>query len=52
MKFILALLVWIAMAAALVKGLLMAVNGSVWLLLVGLIGFIVLVGKFGCLSHD
>ena len=40
------------MGAVLVKGLLMAVNGSVWLLIVGLVGFIVLVGKIGCLSHD
>ena len=52
MKLILAFVVWMAMAAVLVKGLLMAVNGSVWLLIVGLVGFIVLVGKIGCLSHD
>lgn len=52
MKLLLAFLVWIAMGAVLVKGLLMAVNGSMWLLVVGLVGFIVLVGKIGCLSHD
>ena len=40
------------MAAVLVKGLIMAIDGTAWLLVVGLIGFIVLVGKIGCLSHD
>ena len=52
MKLLLAFLVWISMGAVLVKGLLMAVNGSFWLLSLGVIGFIVLVGKIGCLSHD
>jgi hypothetical protein len=52
MKLFLAFLVWILMGAVLVKGLLMAVDGRLWLLAVGLIGFIVLVGKIGCLSHD
>lgn len=52
MKLLLAFLVWIAMGAVLVKGCIMAVNGSMWLLVVGVLGFIVLVGKIGCLSHD
>jgi len=52
MKLFLAFAVWIGMGAVLVKGLLMAVNGSMWLLAVGVLGFIVLVGKIGCLSHD
>jgi hypothetical protein len=52
MKLILAFLVWGGMAAVLVTGLLMAMNGKVWLLALGLVGFIVLVGKIGCLSHD
>ncbi len=52
MKLLLAFLVWIAMGAVLVKGLLMAVGGSFWLLTVGTIAFVVLVGKIGCLSHD
>ena len=52
MKLFLAFLVWIAMGAILVKGLLMAVHGSPWLLFAGIIGFVVLVGKIGCLSHD
>lgn len=52
MKLLLAFLVWIAMGAVLVKGLLMAVDGSFWLLSFGVVGFIVLVGKIGCLTHD
>ena len=52
MKFLLALIVWIGMGAVLAKGLVMAIHGSVWLLALGLLGFVVLVGKIGCLSHD
>jgi hypothetical protein len=52
MKLLLAFLVWFAMAGVLVKGLLMAMHGSLWLLGLGLVGFIVLVAKIGCLSHD
>ena len=40
------------MAGVLIKGLVMAVDGKSWLLIVGLLGFIVLVGKIGCLTHD
>ena len=52
MKFFLALLVWFAMAAILIKGVLMSVGGHSWLLFVGLVGFIVLVAKIACLAHD
>ena len=52
MKLFLAFVVWIAMAAVLAKGMVMAVNGSFWLLTVGTLAFIALVAKFGCLSHD
>ena len=52
MKLFMAFVVWMAMAAVLVTGLIKAVNGSLWLLIVGLIGFVLLVGKIGCLSHD
>lgn len=44
--------VWILMAIVLVKGLIAAVHGSLWLLAVGVIGFTLLVAKIGCLSHD
>jgi len=52
MKFFLALLVWFGMAAILVKGVLMSVGGHSWLLVVGLIGFVLLVAKIACLAHD
>jgi len=52
MKLILAFLVWGGMAAVLVTGLLLALKGSFWLLALGLLGFIFLVAKIGCLSHD
>jgi hypothetical protein len=52
MKLLLAFAVWIGMAAVLVKGLLVAIDGKPLLLALGLIGFVVLVGKIGCLSHD
>ena len=52
MKLTMAFVVWFAMAAVLIKGLIMAVNGHTWLLVVGLLGFVVLVGKIGCLTHD
>ena len=52
MKLLLAFLVWMAMGAVLVKGLVMAVDGKMWLLAVGVLGFVLLVAKIGCLSHD
>jgi len=52
MKFFFALLTWIIMAAVLSRGLLMAIHGSIWLLIVGLVAFALMVAKIGCLSHD
>lgn len=51
MKFLLALLVWLIMGVVIGAGILMAVKGSVWLLLVSLLAFVVLVARIGCLSH-
>jgi hypothetical protein len=51
MNFILALLAWLIIAAVLTTGILMAVQGSLWLLLLGVLGFILLFSKYGCLSH-
>ena len=52
MKLILAFVVWFGMAAVLVTGLLMAMKGNLWILGLGLLGFILMVAKIGCLSHD
>ncbi|MCI0747427.1 MAG: hypothetical protein L0Y58_18640 [Verrucomicrobia subdivision 3 bacterium] len=46
-----AILVWLIMAAAIAAGIVMAVKGSVWLLILSLLAFILLVAKIGCLSH-
>jgi hypothetical protein len=50
-KLLLAILVWLIMGAAIAAGILLAFKGSLWLLIVSLLGFIFLVGKIGCLSH-
>jgi len=52
MKLFLAFVVWGAMGAALVKGMIMAVDGKPLLLGLGVLGFVLLCAKFGCLSHD
>jgi hypothetical protein len=51
MKLIFAIAVWLIMGAILGAGLLTAVNGSPWLLIAGILGFIIAVGRIGCLSH-
>lgn len=51
MKFLLAILVWLIMGAVIGAGILMAFKGSVWLLLLATLAFVVMVAKIGCLSH-
>src|SRR5207302_9924785 len=51
MKLLYAFAAWIAMGTVLGAGILMAVKGSPWLLIAGLIGFVIAVGKIGCLPH-
>ena len=51
MKLLLAFAVWIGMGVVLGAGILMAIKGSPWLLIAGLIGFVIAVGKIGCMSH-
>ena len=52
MKFFLPLLVWLVMATLITAGILVAVAGKgVWLLVLCVVGFIAMVGKYGCLSH-
>ena len=50
MKFICSLAVWIIMGTAIGFGILMAINGKPWLLAASVLGFILAVAKFGCLS--
>lgn len=51
MKIFLILFVWLIMGAILVTGVALAVKGIFWLLIVGLIGFIAGVIKYGIFSH-
>ena len=51
MKLLWAFAVWLGMGAILGVGILMAVKGSPWLLIAGLIGFVIAVGKIGCATH-
>lgn len=50
MKFICSLAVWLIMGTALGWGILLAIGGSPWLLIVSILGFVFAVAKFGCLS--
>jgi len=51
MKLVYAFAIWLTMGAIIGTGLLLAVNGSPWLLIAGVLGFIFAVGKIGCASH-
>ena len=51
MKFALAILVFLMMAAILGAGILALVAGKPLLLIIGFVGFVLLFAKFGCLSH-
>ena len=51
MKLFCAIAVWIGMGTVLGLGILAAVKGSPWLLIAGLIGFVIAVGKIGCTTH-
>lgn len=52
MKLALAFFVWFLMAAVLATGCVMAVHGKFWLLGLSVTGFVVLMAKYGCLTHD
>jgi len=49
MKFALAILAYLLIAAVLGWGILLAVKGSPWLLVAGFIAYVVAFGKIGCL---
>jgi hypothetical protein len=51
MKFFLAILVWVIMGAIIGTGMVLAVKGSPWLLILSVVGFCVAVGKIGCSQH-
>ncbi len=49
MKFLLAIVAYLVIAFVLGWGILLAVKGSPWLLVVGFVAYVVAVGKIGCL---
>lgn len=51
MKFALAILVYLLMAAVIGVGILLLVAGKPWLLIISLIAFVVAFGKLGCATH-
>jgi hypothetical protein len=51
MSIFLAIFVYLIMAAILVAGVLLAVKGSFWLLIIGLVGFVLGVTKLSILHH-
>ena len=51
MKFALAILVYLLMAAVIGAGILLLVAGKPWLLIIALIVFVVAFGRLGCMSH-
>jgi hypothetical protein len=51
MKFALAILVYLVIAAILGAGILMLVAGKPWLLIVGAVGFVFAFGRIGCMPR-
>ena len=51
MNIFLVILVWLIMGAILVTGVVLAVKGIFWLLIIGLAGFVLAVVKYGIFSH-
>lgn len=51
MKFALAILVYLLMAAVIGAGILLLVAGKPLLLIIALIVFVVAFGRLGCMSH-
>lgn len=51
MNFYMGFLAWAAIGVVLGFALLMAVKGSVWLLVLGLVAFVVAITKIGCATH-
>jgi uncharacterized membrane protein len=51
MNFFLAILIYVAMAAILATGVVMAVKGAFWLLILGVLGFVLALTKLALLHH-
>jgi hypothetical protein len=51
MKFFLSIVVYLLIGAVLAWGILLAMHGNPWLLIGGLVAYILGVARIGCLSH-
>lgn len=51
MKFLVAVLVQLLMGLFLMWGIIQAVHGSFWLLIVGLLAYLLMFARVGCVSH-
>lgn len=51
MKLVCAYLTWLAMGAILATGIVLAVKGNPWLLIIGALAFLLAFAKIGCLHH-
>ena len=52
MKFLLGIIVYLIIGLVLGLGMLQAVHGKPWLLVIGLIAYVVAFGKIGCLPKN
>ncbi len=52
MRFLLAILAYLAIAAALVGGILLTVRGQPWLLIVAFLLYVLAFGRLGCLPKS
>jgi hypothetical protein len=50
MKLILAVATYLVMGAILALGIVLAVKGSIWLLVLAFVAFVIFFGKVGCLQ--
>jgi len=51
MSFFAAVLAWVVIAAILALGIVLATKGTLWLLIVSLVLFILAFAKWGCATH-
>ena len=52
MKFLAAMVAYLAMGVVLGWGILLTVKGNPWLLIAGFLGYVVLLGVIGCLPKQ
>jgi len=51
MKLVLAIILWLIIAAVIAAGVVLAVQGKAWLLAVSLLAFTLAFARIGCRSH-